>query len=242
MSAKLAPAEFGFKTDAELEKMLLSRSILLPWVQFRDQNHQSLRSPTSPRLQTIIDNASPQHSLIMAALQITAASIYDWPEESELAKWTIETHFECVVYKICKRLARPNEPFQKAFFGAWPRRDTKAYDMRVGKVVSVMRLVVWLIQCYIASYNHREPFQLVRQIEHLYPSANLENSPIFWIRRQAELGKASRKDLLVIVAQLLSEVATKPELIDSIMKLEATKQTQPRPTVDLTTIKKDPKT
>ncbi|KAF2500669.1 hypothetical protein BU16DRAFT_254903 [Lophium mytilinum] len=243
MAIKPAPAEFGVKTEAELLRMILSRSVMLPWVQFRDNNPQLLRvGHHVPGPHTPINNTNKSLSLVMAALQTTAASIYDWPEDSEISKWTVQTHFECLVYKTCKNLAQPNEPFEKPFANAWPRCDTKAYDARVVKVTSVMRLASYLIRSYAESFDRKEPVPIVQRMEDVYPTANLEHSPTFSVRRQAELGKASRKDLIVTVTQLLSEVATKQELIDYIMKMEAIKQTQPSPTVDLTLIKKDPKT
>lgn len=225
MATKPQPESFGLKTEAELTAMILSRSVLVPWANYRDQNHGTLQlHPTiAAKIKPI--NRTAQQYRIMAALKSIESTTYDSPEEEEKPKWEtgLDFYFERLVYRICKRLARLNEPFEKTFAGKWPAKTTQKWDIRAARVMSVMDLGVFLIHEHRKSYSEPEPTALVAHIERLYPCANPMLSPDYSVWRCAVLESYSHEQLVTVANQLVSEVAANEDLINCIMGLEAVK-------------------
>ena len=90
-------------------------------------------------------------------------------------------HYNCLVYQVCKNLAREKEPFEHVFETLDMVYDTsKALACAI--VEGIAMLVVNLTYCYISVQVDDEVHPFVQVIENARPTPDLTRSPIPAVR------------------------------------------------------------
>ena len=95
---------------------------------------------------------------ILAEVKSIATSKYDRAGAFELSRSSMEDHFNCAVYKICKNLARDWEIFREFF-------DRKGQDVLEAKLRDTYYLVLWVYDlCHYPNSLFRDIILYIEQL------------------------------------------------------------------------------
>ena len=117
-------------------------------------------------------------------------SVYDRPTISSRGSWTIQEHFQCLIYQASRELACLGQPFASVF-------DRHNLKNKTGQAKAMRRIngLVMLSINLMAHYTSTKPPLYIEQIEEARPAKNPEWSPILKVRFRHQLNNMDTNDL-----------------------------------------------
>ncbi|KAF2737976.1 hypothetical protein EJ04DRAFT_520750 [Polyplosphaeria fusca] len=155
------------------------------------------------------------------AMDSMAFHVYDRSTVDEQKKLTPPQHFECLIYRSARNLARPGGPFGEEF-----ARTSQENEPGRNKATTRIRGLIMLALNLTTTYMHLPPCILVQTIEHLRPVSDPDRSPLPYVREKHALRNANLGDLrkAVLDNARQGKVDEKEWLIDMLMKQGKGKQ------------------